>query len=413
MSGDIEARRAIEALRAGVPNDAAVRALETTETGIGNRFRAALDAASAYGNLSTTRGMLVSGGFGAGKSHLLGHLRLQALAKNFVVSTVSISKETPLYDLRKVYAAAVRGASVAQTNDDIMRAVFGRIKAGDELFSRLESWASSVPSFVPPVFAAILYLLSKSTTGPDLIRRFERFLSGSKLSKSAIRQALRDGGAKNLFDLRYSESAIGPDLLAFAPRLMRAAGYRGWCILFDEIELIGRYSALQRGKAYSELARWLGLDGATAVEGVVTVAAITDDFATQVIIDKRDDQLIEAKLANKGLAMEATRAVAAISAIRSDAIELRPPGTAELSRDLDQVRHLYASAYEWSPPQLEIGSREASKSMRSYIRSWITQWDILRLYGEEASVETEQLSTSYVEAPELEELSPESDVEDG
>jgi hypothetical protein len=48
--------------------------------------------------------------------------------------------------------------------------------------------------------------------------------------------------------------------------------------------------------------------------------------------------------------------------------------------------------------------------MRTFIRSWITQWDIARLYREQASVETEQLSTNYVEAPELEEQAPEWDT---
>jgi hypothetical protein len=410
MTGAIDARRAIEALRAGVPNEAAVHALGATETAIGNRFRAALDAASADGNLTATPGLLVAGGFGAGKSHSLGHLRLQALADNFVVSVVSISKETPLYDLRKVYAAAVRGATVPQVNDDVMRAVLGRLKSGDDLFEQFEGWTNAGSRFVAPVFAAILYLLSKSTTDPDLVRRFERFLAGGKLNKSAMRQALKDGGAKGLFDLKYSEGAIGPDLLAFAPRLMRAAGYRGWCVLFDEVELIGRYSPLQRGKAYAELARWLGLDEATAVEGLVTTAAITDDFATGVIVAKRDDLLIAARLANKGLLAEAQRATAAMTAIRSDAIALHPPGMAELARDLEKVRQLYALAYDWTPPEIGVGSREASKRMRTFIRSWITQWDIARLYREQASVETEQLSTNYVEAPELEEQAPEWDT---
>jgi hypothetical protein len=412
MNGEIGARRAIEALRAGVPNEAAVHALATAETGISSRFRDALDAASVYGNLVTTRGLLIAGGFGAGKSHLLGHLRLQALANNFVVSTVSISKETPLYDLRKVYAAAMRGASVPQMNEDVMRAVLGKLRGGDVLFEQLEQWTSSTPPSVAPVFAAILHLLSKSTTKADLKRRFERFLAGAKLNKAVLRRALNEDGAKNLFDLKYSESAIFVDLLAFAPRLMRAAGYRGWCVLFDEVELIGRYTPLQRGKAYAELARWLGIDASTAVEGIVTAAAITDDFAAEVIVDKRDNQLIETKLTDRGLVAEARRAVAAMGAIQSDAIHLHPPGDAELECDLEKVRHLYAQAYNWSPPEISVGSRESSKRMRTYIRSWITQWDILRLYGEQASVETKPLSTSYVETLELESHNTESDVDD-
>ena len=40
---------------------------------------------------------MIAGGFGAGKSHLLGYLQELALAENFIVSWVVISKETPLF----------------------------------------------------------------------------------------------------------------------------------------------------------------------------------------------------------------------------------------------------------------------------------------------------------------------------
>src|ERR1039457_6414495 len=43
-------------------------------------------------------GEIVAGGFGTGKSHLLGFLADQALRENFIVSPVAISKETPLFD---------------------------------------------------------------------------------------------------------------------------------------------------------------------------------------------------------------------------------------------------------------------------------------------------------------------------
>ena len=53
--------------------------------------------------------------------------------------------------------------------------------------------------------------------------------------------------------------------LRFLPQLLRAAGHAGWVVLFDEVELIGRYSLLQRGRSYAELARWL--DGNPGDEG--------------------------------------------------------------------------------------------------------------------------------------------------
>jgi hypothetical protein len=50
--------------------------------------------------------------FGAGKSHLLEHLEHVALDERMLCSRVVISKETPLYDLARVFRAAVQALVV-------------------------------------------------------------------------------------------------------------------------------------------------------------------------------------------------------------------------------------------------------------------------------------------------------------
>ena len=58
-----------------------------------------------------------------------------------------------------------------------------------------------------------------------------------------IRQALVAAGAGKAFSLKAVPAAeLTAQLTRFVPLLFRAAGYAGWCILFDEIELIGRYT---------------------------------------------------------------------------------------------------------------------------------------------------------------------------
>jgi hypothetical protein len=97
LSSRIHARRAIEALRAGVPNHDAVTQLGTAHADIEERFREHLEAARAAGaEPRSPAGFLIAGNFGTGKSHLLEYLQQIALAERFVVSKVVISKETPL-----------------------------------------------------------------------------------------------------------------------------------------------------------------------------------------------------------------------------------------------------------------------------------------------------------------------------
>ena len=82
----IPERRAIEALRNGVPNRDAVRVLGCNQPEVESRFKEQLAAmASATEADTQVPGMLVAGGFGTGKSHLLEYLEHLALSENFVV----------------------------------------------------------------------------------------------------------------------------------------------------------------------------------------------------------------------------------------------------------------------------------------------------------------------------------------
>ena len=101
-------RRALEALRNGVPNSEAVKILGCNQPNAESKFEEMLTKTTDRDNSpSSALGMLVSGDFGSGKSHLLTHLEHRALERGFVCSKVAISKETPLYDLGKVFKSAV------------------------------------------------------------------------------------------------------------------------------------------------------------------------------------------------------------------------------------------------------------------------------------------------------------------
>lgn len=400
-----EARHAIEALRAGVPNRAAIRLLGTREDGIRQSFLDNLQQCqhSLQCNTQPT-GQIIAGGFGTGKSHLLGYLKELALAENFIVSWVVISKETPLFDPGRLYLSAMRFATVPGCNDDVMTAVLARLKPGSQAFEKLEGWASDAASDLSPVFAALLHLFARPATTPDVIQYMARFLAGGPLNVTRVKQWLKDAGAAKLFPLKAVKKAdIVQQRLRFVPRVFTAAGFGGWVVLMDEVELIGRYGILQRGRSYAELARWLGLDDAERVPGAVTVAAIADDFADRVINTRRDDEQVPLKLVNKNERLAAERARRGIEFLVRKTVLLRPPDQHQLQTCLDEVRGLYHQAYGWRPEDIEIGPITAMTSMRQYIKSWITTWDLERLYrGQRPEIETIALPTNYEETKEIE-----------
>ena len=399
----IEARTAIEALRAGVPNRAAIRLMGTEQTGLEHAFEAALGAAWADVGPAGA-GLGLAGGFGTGKSHMLGYLAEVARQQGFVVSRVVVSKETPLSHPGHVFAAALRGAALPDRPDDTVTACVAALRARPEALDVLETLVSTPGAGFAPVFAACLFLLRRASTAPEMLRRIARLWTGAKASTPAIRQALSAAGAGRMFALKpLPAAAMTEQLIRFVPLLFRAAGFAGWCVLLDEVELIGRYTPLQRALAYAWLAAWLGLGKERHWPGIVVAYAVTDDFAAAVINARLDSEKLPERLTLKGRDAEAALALAGIRHIEHTVLRHRllPPTPDDLLACHGKVQHLYSAAYAWPAPPLPPAERTSSRTVRQYVKGWITQWDLLRLDGRAVALVSGSIASDYTESAAL------------
>jgi hypothetical protein len=400
----LNARMAVEALRAGVPNRASIRQMGTEQTAVEHAFDAAL--ASVWASTASARpGIGVAGGFGSGKSHMLGYLAEVAYAQNFVVSRVVVSKETPLSHPGHVFAAALRGASLPDRPDDAVAACITSLRSRPDALDGLEAAISVPEAGFPPVFAACVFLLRRPSTAPEVLRVIGRLWSGAKVSMAVVRKALGAAGAGRTFSLKPVPAAeMAGHLVRFVPLLVRAAGYAGWCILLDEVELIGRYTPLQRAMAYAWLASWLGLDEARRVPGLAAVYAITDDFATAVINARLDSEKLPERLLLKGREAEAALAQAGITHIERTVLHHRllPLSAGDLQACHDKVLLMYQDAYGWPAPSLPPPERTSSRTVRQYIKGWITQWDLQRLGGQAGRLVSGTIASNYTEDASLE-----------
>ncbi len=400
-------RRAIEALRAGVPSRDAVRALGSAQPRIEERFRAQLDGAmDAIENRTQVPGLLVAGDFGAGKSHLLEHLEHVALEQKFVCSTVVISKETPLYDAAKLYRAAVLAAVVPDRRGHALAEICANVPSSSRDYERFREWAHDPQSGLDARFAATLFLYERAKD-EEIKDRIVSFWSGDPLNNFELRRWLREYGEATTYRLdKVSTKELSLHRFAFAPRLMVAAGYSGWVLLVDEVELIGRYSFKQRARSYAELARWAGKLEGERFPGLTTVFAITLDFTAEVLQARNDSERIPGRLRASSLEADlhlASRAERGMRIIERETVPLHPPDREMVERTREQVRQIHGRAYNWDPPPLTDGQQLTTARMRHYVRRWINEWDLKRLYPDDA-VETivHDISTSYSEDPELE-----------
>ncbi|MBI2908740.1 MAG: DUF2791 family P-loop domain-containing protein [Chloroflexi bacterium] len=400
-------RRAIEALRNGVPNRDAVAVLGCNQPEIEDRFRGLLrKARQAVGSADRNEGIIVAGDFGAGKSHLLEYLAHLALEENFLCSKVVVSKETPLYDPAKFYRAAIRSAIVPGKRGNAMTEVAAALDPNSGIYNNFERWLYEEAG-LNGRFAATVFLFQRIPSDPELSNRIIRFWSGERMNAGEIKKYLRVYRESVTYKI---DSIPAKDLalqsFRFAPRLMVAAGYSGWVLLIDEVELISKYSLMQRARSYAELARWMGrLEGSDCV-GLAAVASITSDFQSKVLEEKDDFEKVPARLRAKGTEsglLLASQAERGMRIIANELTHLKAPDSAVIDDTYEKVRSIHARAYDWSPPDAPSVERLTTTRMRQYVRGWITEWDLKRLDREyNPEIQFTALEQDYTEDKNLE-----------
>lgn len=406
VDASVAARRAVEALRAGVPSRDAVAVLGSGQAAIEDRFQALCEAAAG----GTAGGLLLGGGFGAGKSHLLEHLARLALDAGWTVSRVAISKETPLHDPAKVFRTAADSALRAgQARPAIIEAAMA-LDLDGRSYAELLRWAASTGSQLNERFPATLALFAqvreRDTAFAEAILRF---WSGDPIAVAELRRRLREFGERRPTVAPVAAAELARQRIRFASRLLAAAGSPGWLVLFDEVELIGRYSSLQRAKSYAELARWMRGEHGQAVP-IAAVFAMTDDFEAEVIRNRNDLELLPAKLRAKGTPEATALASAADLGMRIIGREmhlLTPPDDVELKQAYDRLRELHGRAFRWQPPDVAGLERLGATRMRQYVRAWINEWDLVRLDPAfRPETEAVAVTSDYREDPDLERADP-------
>ena len=245
------ARSAIEALRAGVPNSFSVRALGCDQPRIEVEFIEQLESVAAG---ESVEGLLIKGDFGTGKSHSLEFLREIALDQKFVVSRVYVNKETPLHDPVKLFQGASDSLSLPSRSGPAFLEIANQLVFNSQPFRDFERWSNHASTDLDARFPASLLLFERFQSDHEFRDHLIRFWAGGKLPVPDVKSHLKQIG-ESWTPGYTSLRDLAAQRFRFASRLMRAAGYAGWVILIDEVELIGTYSSLQRAKSYIEVAR--------------------------------------------------------------------------------------------------------------------------------------------------------------
>ncbi len=413
---NLDSRRAVESLRAGVPNREAVKFLGLGQPKIGNRFSKLLETLETSPNAPST-GFIIGGEFGSGKSHILQALKSEALGRNFAASFVTISKETPLSSLDDVFKAAIRELTLPDRRPGDLNEVALKLEPTSEVYRAFAADLRNGNLPIDPLFAATLLLTEKISGNEELRDYIYAFWAGGRINTTTIKKELRHLANPGV-ELGKSPklSDLPPDRFTFASGLMRAAGYKGWIVLLDEVELIASLPLRARARSYAELSWLLGHED-RKTSGLGVVAAATQEFNGEIFREKQDDKKIPlSRIAERDpkLVERAVKALRVIADVKGNWESIVAQSSGDLDRVFRDARELYRKAFDWEGESPKRPSDSALKSsMRMHMREWITRWDLERLdptYSAHIVVET--VTPNLTEREGLEGFSEPSEIDD-
>jgi len=407
----ISKRRAFEALRSGVPNREAVKILGANQPRLEAAFQELLGRTDeANEPLLEGLGMTVSGRFGDGKSHILQYFENEALSRQFVCSRISINKQTPLFNLGTIFRSAIESAQIPNGQSGrFIEELALKLNVDTDEFGDFFQWANQeeISNNLNRIFPAslTLYELSRDFA---LHQAIWDFWSGHPIKAATINKGLNEVGRRQDYSYKAPKMAdLPPQHFRFTLELIKAAGYKGWVILLDEMERVGSYSRLQRGRSYAHMALLMGAAPDEQYPGLITVAAITNDYYELQIVPK-DIHETPMLLRNKSDDLTAARATAGMNLLNEQSrIQIADLTDEDVKKAIQKLRLVYSEAYNWLAPNLEEnleGTGNIERRIRSRVRAAVNSWDLMRLKpGVLPHMRAEETyQPSYEEDPDME-----------
>ncbi len=399
---DMEARHIIEALRSGIPSRAVGAYFSNARPRIMREITERMEAAAKSGK---SGGMVISGKYGEGKTHLLNTVFTLAHENNMVVSFLSLSKETPMDKLYLVYQKLIGSTYLPQHQQPGFLHTLENMTPNSPLASEMIAYSAKQLETDKLYYLLRAYL---NTEDPE-----EKFLLQADLEGDFIANALLKKIYRRIFNhpvkynVNFSKTKHCQDYFSFMSHLFKQMGYQGWVILVDEAELIGRLGKKARLNAYRNMARFLLRD--TGLESMFSVFALSASYIEDVVEGKHDYENLAELYPEE---QEPMRTV--LDTLRK-APQLHPLTRSEFQEVLAKLMEFHGKAYGWEPQipldTLERITQSGGYLLRTKIRAAIEYLDQIYQYGScGGTVVSELAAESYEEdVPSLEVLKEEAD----
>ena len=392
------ARHIIEALRSGIPSRAVGEYFSEARPGMLKKVRGKLEEVRETGR---SDGMLFTGRYGEGKTHLLNTAFNMASSSNMAVSILSLGKESPMDKPYLLYQKLAANTYLPGANQPGFQSRLEELTQGSAVSGELLAYTAK------ELETDKLYYLLRAFLGTqdeDERSLFLADLTGEFAPGAMIKRSYRRiTGKPAKFSQSFSKTKHGMDYFYFLSHLLRALGCDGWVLLFDEAELLGRLGKKARAKCYNNMQRFL--HPSSKLESVFSLFAFSSSYGEDVIEKKHEAENLEGAFPEDQEAQKA--ALATLNAILN-APELAPLTRDETLRVLDSIRELHGLAYGWQPAVtaewLHTATEAGGYLLRTRIRAAIEYLDQLYQYGNASEARFSALQQEQYDEDELPEL---------
>lgn len=369
---DIEARHIIEALRSGIPSRAVGQYFSEARPKIMKEISSRLDMACEQGK---SNGMIISGKYGEGKTHLLNTVFNLAHSNNMVVSYLSLSKETPMDKLYLVYQKLIQNTYLPKRQQPGFMHELGKISAGSPVANEMLLYAAKQLETDKLYYLFRSYLNTEDSDEKFLL---QADLEGDFIANAPLKKIYRRIFSQPVkYNTNFTKTKHCNDYLSFMSHLFIQMGYHGWVILIDETELMGRLGKKARLNAYCNMAHFLLPE--KHLESVFSIFALSASYVEDVIEAKHEYENLEM------IYPEEQEPVKTVLDLLIKAPQLLPLTKEEIYEILYKIQDFHGKAYEWRPAVSIDSLSEATQSggylLRTKIRTAIEFLDQLYQYG--------------------------------
>ncbi|MEW6771046.1 MAG: BREX system ATP-binding domain-containing protein [Bacillota bacterium] len=386
---DFESVRIIETLRSGVSSRHLSALFSYGRESLLEMVQRDLDGLAARGG---SRAVVLRGDYGEGKTHFLNTVFNLAQQRNFAVSFVVLSKETPFHRLDRVYPKVACETYLPGENEAGLEALLRDIRPDSKVAAELLAFAQDE---LHPKIACVLgnYFQAPESYHVHLLYRD---LVGDWLPLPELKSLHRFNFGRPVKIEKFTPRLHVWDYFRLLAHLIRVRGFAGWVILFDEFELVGTLGIAARGEAYWNLGRFLFPGESAGLEATYTIFSTFSGFwSVRLLAERRPDlEEVPARLLAKGEPRKAETVRRVLNTLLQEPVNLESLTTAEIRRMLEKVAELHARAYGWEPAvdldKLLTVTKHAR--LRTKIRYTLEYLDLKYLYREEPEVRTGTLA---------------------